>query len=178
MIRGVSCSRPWIQSKIFHSFMLFFFTFFIVGCWFIFVLLFLKLVCSGSVKKTLYEVGLIYNLQPKLKTFLRLLCPLIDWGNYMTIEEMLPVELPGTYPINPFAGLQNTWPNQYKLSMLLPITLACLHKHWLQVYRLQWVPPKLTWLRTMDCSNIRFIKTNGLVLINEKIINSKEKGMP
>ena len=56
----------------------FFFTFFIVGCWFIFVLLFLKLVCSGSVKKTLYEVGLIYNLQPKLKTFLRLLCPLID----------------------------------------------------------------------------------------------------
>lgn len=120
MIRGVSCSRPWIQSKIFHSFMLFFF--YIFYCWVLvyFCSSFLKLVCSGSVKKTLYEVGLIYNLQPKLKTFWRLLCPLIDWGNYMTIEEMLPVELPGTYPINPFAGLQNTWPNQYKLSMLLP----------------------------------------------------------
>ena len=98
------------------------FFFYIFYCWVLvyFCSSFLKLVCSGSVKKTLYEVGLIYNLQPKLKTFWRLLCPLIDWGNYMTIEEMLSVELPGTYPINPFAGLQNTWPNQYKLSMLLP----------------------------------------------------------
>ena len=47
------------------------FFFNIFYCWVLvnFCSFFLKLVCSGSVKKTLYEVGLIYNLQPKLKTF-------------------------------------------------------------------------------------------------------------